>query len=80
MKKIKVVYRKLGKERAHGLSYLPDMGIELDIRLKGKKHLEILVHEALHLLVPEWSETKVIEKSKELTKVLWAENYRRVQQ
>ena len=40
MLKIKIIYRKLGREQAHGLAS-SDGVIEIDERLKGKKHLEI---------------------------------------
>ena len=74
-KHIKVVHRKLGRERAWGIA---DDFIELDVRLKGKKHLEVLLHEALHVLFPAMSENEVIDKSIILTNTLWGESYRRI--
>ena len=41
--KIKIIYRKLGKEQAYGISS-SDGVIEIDERLKGKKMMEILIH------------------------------------
>lgn len=73
--RIKVIYRKLGRERAYGQA---DDFIELDPRLKGKKHLEILVHEALHCLFPALDEDKIIKKSITLINTLWYEGYRRI--
>lgn len=75
--KIKIIYKKLGREQAHGIAE-SDGIIYLDPRLKGKKHLEILLHEVLHLLYPNDSELAIIKKSITLTKVLWKEGYRRV--
>jgi len=75
--KIKIIYKKLGREQAHGIAE-SDGIIYLDPRLKGKKHLEICVHEVLHLLNPNDSELAIIKKSITLTKVLWKEGYRRV--
>ena len=75
--RIKIIYKKLGKEKAHGISF-SDGEIHLDPRLKGKKHLEICIHEVLHLLYPRDSEEAIIKKSVTLCKVLWAENYRRI--
>ena len=75
--KIKIIYRKLGKEQAYGISS-SDGIIEIDQRLKGKKHMEILIHEVLHLLNPKDDEKTIIRKSVTLTKILWAENYRRI--
>jgi hypothetical protein len=75
--KIKIIYRKLGKEQAYGISS-SDGVIEIDERLKGKKHCEILIHEILHLLNPKDDEKTIIRKSVTLTKILWNEGYRRV--
>ena len=54
--RIKVVYRKLGKEKVYGWANSENNSIEIDERLKGKKQLEIILHEALHLLHPELEE------------------------
>ena len=75
--KIKIIYRKLGKEQAYGISS-SDGIIEIDERLKGKKMMEILIHEILHLLNPKDDEKTIIRKSVTLTKVLWKEGYRKI--
>ena len=75
--KIKIIYRKLGKEQAYGISS-SDGVIEIDERLKGKKMMEILIHEILHLLNTKDDEKTIIRKSVTLTKILWNEGYRRV--
>ena len=75
---MKVVYRKLGKEKAWGQAHTDSNMIEIDPRLKGRKKMEILIHESLHILNPEWSETKVIDQSKKLSNLLWKEHYREV--
>jgi hypothetical protein len=75
--KIKIIYRKLGKEQAYGISS-SDGVIEIDERLKGKKMMEILIHEILHLLNPKDDEKTIICKSVTLTKVLWSEGYRKI--
>ena len=74
---MQVVTKKLGREKLWGQAHTDDMIIELDPRLNKKKHLEILLHEALHLLNWDWSETKVIKHSKKLTNVLWKQGYRK---
>jgi hypothetical protein len=79
MAKIKIIYRKLGKEQAYGIAS-SDGIIEIDSRLKSKKHLEVLIHELLHLLNPKDTEEMVIKKSVTLTKILWQEGYRRIDQ
>ena len=75
--KIKVIYKKLGREQAHGIAE-SDGVIYIDPRLKGRKLLEIYIHEVTHLLYPEASEEEVIEKSVILTKLLWRLGYRMV--
>ena len=79
MARIKIIYRKLGKEQAYGIAS-SDGIIEIDSRLKSKKHLEVLLHELLHILQPKDSEDMVIKKSVTLTKILWQEGYRRIDQ
>ncbi|CAB5218534.1 hypothetical protein UFOVP213_27 [uncultured Caudovirales phage] len=75
--KIKVIYKKLGREQAHGIAE-SDGIIYIDPRLRGRKEMEILIHEAYHLLQPEAEEDEVIEKSVTLTKLLWRLGYRKV--
>ena len=77
--RIKIIYRKLGKEQAYGMAS-SDGIIEIDSRLKSKKHLEVLIHELLHLLNPKDTEDMVIKKSVTLTKILWQEGDRRIDQ
>ena len=79
MPRIKIVYRKLGKEQAYGMAS-SDGVIEIDERLRSKKHLEVLIHEVLHILNPKDSENAIIKKSVTLTKILWKEGYRRIDQ
>ena len=74
----KIIYKKLGREKLWGEADLEDNSITLDIRLKGKKHLEILTHESLHILLPALNEDEIVRISTALIKVLWKENYRRI--
>jgi len=76
---IKVKYKKLGKEKVWGLADSQGI-IYLDSRLNGKKHLEILIHETLHLLYPEDSEDEIVEKSIVLTNIIWKQRYRRLEE
>jgi len=71
VKKIKVTYKKLGKEKVYGFANLGDNEIEIDPRLKGKKHLEIMLHECLHILYPEAEEDEIVRNSIILTNTLW---------
>lgn len=74
LKRIKVVRKKLGREKIWGQAH--DY-IELDSRLKGKKELEIIIHEATHILFPDAEEDEVIRTSVMLTNTLWNEGYRK---
>ena len=75
--KIRIIYKKLGKEKAHGIA-CSDGEILIDSRLKGKKRLEIINHELLHYLFPELEEEEIVEKSVILTNTLWFEGYRMI--
>jgi len=73
--KIRIKYRKLGKEKVYGVAHSDGL-IEIDERLKGRKKMEILIHEVLHLLWAEADEEEIEKKSITLTKIIWKENYR----
>ncbi len=77
--KIKVKYKKLGKEKAWGLADSSGT-VYIDPRLKAKKHLEILIHECIHLLWEEEDEDDVIEKSVALCNAIWQQRYRRIEE
>jgi hypothetical protein len=76
-KRIKVIYKKLGRSRTWGLSHNEGV-VEIDERAKGKKHLEVLVHECLHELFPDMKEAEIESKAAILTRTLWHEKYRRI--
>ena len=74
--KHKIVIKKLGRENAYGLADDEKNIITIDPRLRPKKHLEILIHEKLHLLEHGWSEKKVTKTARELRDLLWNAGYR----
>lgn len=78
--KVKVIWRKLGKERAWGQAETDPARpvVEIDPRLSPKRELETLTHEVLHVAFPEMSEKEVDRAGKVISKVLWEQNYRRV--
>jgi hypothetical protein len=78
MKRIKVKYSKLGKQKVWGFAHSEGL-IEVDERLKGKKKMEIIIHELCHLLDPDDSEEEVVRKSVILTNTLWHEKYRMIE-
>ena len=75
---IKVIYKKLGKQKVWGLADSTGI-IYLDSRLKAKKHLEILIHETLHLLYPDAEEDEIVNKSISLCNIIWKQRYRRIE-
>ena len=77
-KPVKVVSRRLGRERAWGQAFLGENRLEIDPRLGAKRFLEVLIHEVTHLCHPGMSETEVDRTGKMISKVLWSQNYRRV--
>ena len=83
-KKVIVIQeRKLGREGAHGQAVDFDTDnplIEIDPKLKGKDRLTITIHEAVHVCFPSMPERQVIRAGKVISAVLWADNYRRIDQ
>ncbi len=75
---IKVKEKKLGRQQAWGIADDVLKKILLDPRLVGKTQLYVIIHEVMHIQNLDWSETKVIRMSKQMTNVLWKLWYRRV--
>lgn len=71
----KVLYKKLRK--VWGYAYIDENKIELYHNLKGKKHLEILIHEKLHIMFPDLEEQAIKRHSRDLCNVLWNDGYRK---
>lgn len=83
MKHPKVIEKKLGrnkvgKHKVVGFAYFDTNHIEVDPRQSSKDYLGTLIHEQLHLMFPDWSETKIVKAEKKLCNLLWKQNYRKV--
>jgi len=76
VKPTKVVYKRL--RTYWGWAHIAENKIELYHKLKGKKHLEILIHEKMHLLFPDYDEKSIVRMSKDFSKFLWDQGYRRL--
>ncbi len=80
-RKIKIVEKKLGRRQSLGM-WEPETNtsaiIHIDERLKGFQRLLIIIHEALHEVVPDWTEEKVVNISETLAGILWKCDYRHV--
>jgi len=83
-RKVKVVWRKLGREKAWGQATTDPAFpvIEIDPRLGSKRQLEVLCHEQLHISLPHLvgpaGEKEIDRVGKDLCRILWAQDYRRV--
>jgi hypothetical protein len=78
-KKITVIDKKLGREKAYGLAYGSDMLIEVEERQDSKDYLDTLIHEMLHCFAPAWGEKRVADTANEMTRVIWDKKYRRIE-
>lgn len=74
---IKVKYKKVGREKIWAQA-VGKKTIEIDPRAIGKKELELLIHEALHLIYPEQTEEMIEANAITLTQLLWKIGYRKV--
>ena len=93
-RKVKVVWRLLGKERCWGQAYTNPTRpvIEIDPRLSPRRELETITHEALHVALPgltdhppkskayKKGEAEIDRIGKIVSRVLWDQNYRRLAQ
>lgn len=70
---IRVVYTKIITNWGYSTGKFK---IEIDKTLKGRKLLEILLHECVHELWPEATEEEVEYKSAVLARTLWAQGFR----
>ena len=75
-RKIEVIERPLGREKALGLACVDKNRIEIDGRLKSKQYLNTLINELLHIYNANWSETKVDQTATEMCNIIWSKNYR----
>lgn len=75
---IKVVEKKLRRQRALGQTFVFNKVIEIDPRQCQKEYLDTLVHEALHIVFPDLSERKVASTSRKISSTLWKMGYRRI--
>lgn len=75
-KRIKFKRVKLGREKLWGDA--DSYPLKIDDRCKGKKELEIYIHESLHYLFPKSTEEDITKKAILLTNTLWHEGFRKV--
>lgn len=76
LKKIKVRERKLKKYL--GYAYPEQSLIEVDPNQKPRQYLDTLIHEILHVMYPDDSETKISRNASTITHHIWKKGYRRI--
>lgn len=76
--KLRVVERKLGREKAFGQCYQGLGLIEIDPRQDSKNYLDTLIHEMLHSFFPRAAEWRVERVANKMASVLWKHKYRRI--
>ncbi|MGE0006868.1 MAG: hypothetical protein AB7S92_14895 [Parvibaculaceae bacterium] len=79
-RKIRIVARKLKRQRALGRVFLDAGVIEIDERQKPREWLSTLVHEALHVAFPDMEERPVAAAEKRIAEILWQAGVRRIHQ
>ena len=77
-KTIKVVEKKLGRERARGTACSETGEIEIDPRLDSKTYMGTTIHEWLHIEFPDMAEEKVLKLERRLRDLLWERGFRRI--
>ena len=75
---IKMVERKLGREKNWGQAFHDDNTIEVDPTQPEHERLDTIIHECIHLLFPTMSEMRVRGVSRRISKILWRDKWRRV--
>jgi len=78
-KKIRIIEKKLGRERAWGLCWQGCNLIEIDPRVPARRYLQTLTHELLHAVYKEkLSEHMVCKGARFISKGLWQMGFRRI--
>jgi hypothetical protein len=77
---VRIVARKLKRERALGRVFLDEGVIEIEERQKPREWLSTLVHEALHVAFPDMAEKPVSMAEKKIADILWRAGVRRILQ
>jgi hypothetical protein len=76
---LKIRDRKLGKEKALGQAIAPDL-IEIDpTKNNSRERLDTVCHEALHLLLPDEPEVRIIALANRMSDLLWRDRWRRIE-
>ena len=78
--RVKIVERKLGRERCVGQATHGINLVEIDPRQSEYERLDTLVHELFHISFPDATEDEIVVISRWFSRILWRQQYRRVRQ
>jgi hypothetical protein len=79
-RKVRIVERKLKRQRAVGRVFLDEGIIEIEQRQKPREWLSTLVHEALHVAFPGMEEKSIAAAERKIADILWRAGVRRIHQ
>jgi len=74
----KIRIRERSLRDYYGYAYPDKNLVELRKGMRPRTYLNTLIHEILHILYPDQSETKTLEFANTLTKYIWEKGYRRL--
>ena len=77
-KKFKVAIRHLGQEQAFAMNWPGERFIEIDPRVKPKFFCANIIHECLHEIFPEASESKIDKAGTAIADALFHCGFKRV--
>ena len=70
-KRHRIVWRPLGKEKAHGLAWPDECRIDIDSTLTDPALIaEVLIHESLHRIFGHLNEERIDQIASEITNIL----------
>ena len=75
--RLNIKEKKLGRQQRWG-QIIENVDIEIDPRQDARMYLDTLIHELLHLTLPDLSEKTVRKSARILTSGIWQQNYRRI--
>lgn len=78
-RRVPIIEKKLGRDNVHGWAYAKPPKIEIDERLRGRFQQEVLLHELLHVALPQLEEECVTKTAEFLSHHTWRFGLRRIQ-
>lgn len=78
-RRIPITEKKLGRANVYGWAYAKPPKIEIDERLRGRFQQEVLLHELLHIALPQLEEECVTKTAEFLSYHTWRFGLRRIQ-